>query len=781
VDTSDTVIGLLSIVDLAGSEKQKKTQSQGQRLREASSINRSLCALSNVISSLTSGKKHVPYRDSRLTRLLQVSLGGNSYTSIICTVNPTLSNHDETLGTIQFSNRCRNVLNQPHVNFLSVMASQQDLQVQRLEAQVTDLKQQLRVLTAQLGGQPLPSPSTALSPSAPSHPVVTGGMESARAGVNGMERERSHVGGYGGSPYMDGPSESETAKLLAAERETTKFLRQKLEQRASDLKEVQTRSKADRTRMQAQLEQQRLGLLKRGNEVRAMKQELVATVNANTEVHSSEVEQITATNQALLARFHGILDAIPNELKQRTSDAVTRTEIQAEAEAAYRHQLSQVMDELAATQSRSLASQKVQFVRELEAEVAKRHQLERDYAALQTEGADTQAALQKALLQVYSRYRRCHNILLSAVEGKMPGVIMQTEANLGMLSSRSMAVKSSRVAPAPVPIRQVSARPFNNTGRASRDIGVRGAASIHTFNTTMGGTGYDAYDTQRERETQRSQRGQASHRQRERESEADWQWTQRDTQPLTHRDCDLDDVALVSTPRRVYGSERPPQPASVSSLDLSKIPASQFAKVALRIPSDQIPPPLPPSVLDLVSTVRAAVRGTRERHVDSAEADLAKTQVEIDSGMPAHPVAGPKAQVMAYEADRALSSRTVSKDDPLMEDSSRSSSPSRSMSPPAYPSRSASHASSTAGTGTVRGSIDDAHRMQADKRRMMQLHSLVSSQRRLLERYGSAASLSATRGGSTSRAPAGTGSIGERLASSRGMVPAGGRAAMRRR
>jgi centromeric protein E len=96
----------LNLVDLAGSEGAGKTQAGGLRLREGSNINRSLLALSNVINKLSSasGKNNsqqfISYRDSKITRILQPALGGNSKTAIICTMTQTLSNYQETMNTL---------------------------------------------------------------------------------------------------------------------------------------------------------------------------------------------------------------------------------------------------------------------------------------------------------------------------------------------------------------------------------------------------------------------------------------------------------------------------------------------------------------------------------------------------------------------------------------------------------------------------------------------------------------------------------------------------------
>ena len=95
--------GKLNLVDLAGSERQSKTGAAGTRLKEATKINLSLSALGNVISALVAGKgKHIPYRDSKLTRLLQDSLGGNTKTVMIACISPAADSYDETLSVRQF-------------------------------------------------------------------------------------------------------------------------------------------------------------------------------------------------------------------------------------------------------------------------------------------------------------------------------------------------------------------------------------------------------------------------------------------------------------------------------------------------------------------------------------------------------------------------------------------------------------------------------------------------------------------------------------------------------
>ncbi|THU59174.1 hypothetical protein C4D60_Mb03t22210 [Musa balbisiana] len=119
--TDDYLCAKLHLVDLAGSERAKRTGSDGLRFKEGVHINKGLLALGNVISALGDEKKrkegaHVPYRDSKLTRLLQDSLGGNSRTVMIACISPADINAEETLNTLKYANRARNIENKPIVN-----------------------------------------------------------------------------------------------------------------------------------------------------------------------------------------------------------------------------------------------------------------------------------------------------------------------------------------------------------------------------------------------------------------------------------------------------------------------------------------------------------------------------------------------------------------------------------------------------------------------------------------------------------------------------------------
>ncbi|KAM9380089.1 kinesin-like protein KIF11 [Phaethornis superciliosus] len=117
VDGEELVkIGKLNLVDLAGSENIGRSGAVDKRAREAGNINQSLLTLGRVITALVERAPHIPYRESKLTRILQDSLGGRTKTSIIATVSPASINLEETLSTLEYAHRAKNIMNKPEVN-----------------------------------------------------------------------------------------------------------------------------------------------------------------------------------------------------------------------------------------------------------------------------------------------------------------------------------------------------------------------------------------------------------------------------------------------------------------------------------------------------------------------------------------------------------------------------------------------------------------------------------------------------------------------------------------
>jgi centromeric protein E len=130
-DEGSVKVSILQLVDLAGSERVRSTGAEGMRLKEGSHINKSLLVLGTVISKLSeaqtmtmtlghpnsdSSMVHIPFRDSKLTRILQPALGGNSKTLIICTLSPSSLYFEESQSTLKFAARARTIQNKPKVN-----------------------------------------------------------------------------------------------------------------------------------------------------------------------------------------------------------------------------------------------------------------------------------------------------------------------------------------------------------------------------------------------------------------------------------------------------------------------------------------------------------------------------------------------------------------------------------------------------------------------------------------------------------------------------------------
>lgn len=130
--------GKLNLVDLAGSERVGKTNAKGQTLDEGKKINLSLTALGSVIDSLSSNRKFIPYKDSKLTRLLSDSLGGNTKTVMFANVSPASFNFEETLGTLRYASRAKLIKNNPKVN-----EDPKDTLLRQYEDEIKLLKQQL--------------------------------------------------------------------------------------------------------------------------------------------------------------------------------------------------------------------------------------------------------------------------------------------------------------------------------------------------------------------------------------------------------------------------------------------------------------------------------------------------------------------------------------------------------------------------------------------------------------------------------------------------------------
>ncbi|EMD00528.1 hypothetical protein BAUCODRAFT_28874 [Baudoinia panamericana UAMH 10762] len=150
-ETGSMRSGRLYLVDLAGSEKVGKTGASGQTLEEAKKINKSLSALGMVINALSDGKSsHIPYRDSKLTRILQESLGGNSRTTLIINCSPSSYNDAETMSTLRFGERAKTIKQKAKINE-ELSPAQLKALLKKAQSQVTSFESYVQSLEGEVG------------------------------------------------------------------------------------------------------------------------------------------------------------------------------------------------------------------------------------------------------------------------------------------------------------------------------------------------------------------------------------------------------------------------------------------------------------------------------------------------------------------------------------------------------------------------------------------------------------------------------------------------------
>lgn len=217
----------LNLVDLAGSERQSKTGATGDRLKEATKINLSLSALGNVISALVDGKaKHIPYRDSKLTRLLQDSLGGNTKTLMVAAISPADNNYEETLSTLRYANRAKNIKNKAVIN-----EDPKDALLRQYQEEITKLK---ALLAGQLGLDPAAALAAlnAVSGAAGPKAIGSSGQGQSRAARQqgaGASNSRSEQGADDAEEEKEEAARS-TSKLAADAAEVQRMRQQQAEE-----------------------------------------------------------------------------------------------------------------------------------------------------------------------------------------------------------------------------------------------------------------------------------------------------------------------------------------------------------------------------------------------------------------------------------------------------------------------------------------------------------------------------------------------------------------------
>lgn len=290
----ESMTGTLHLVDLAGSERLNKSQSTGPRLEEAKMISKSLSALANCIVALAEGAAHVPYRDSKLTRILQNALGGNSFTTLLATLLPNNEHFEECLATLQFATRCRYITNAPHINYLDFNPEAQERRIKKLLAEVADLKSRLDAAYKTIDD------------------LRAGGAGDGAGGT------RSRDIGSRGSANGDIEKQNEYMQRVVENVSNEKrMLQKKLEKKKEDFRSVQEKVSTMQETHFSQVSDLRNKILGLTNNIEGSKQLMISQLNMITKQHEDEINQLTLRNQKLMEEQAAFVD---NLSKERAKD-----------------------------------------------------------------------------------------------------------------------------------------------------------------------------------------------------------------------------------------------------------------------------------------------------------------------------------------------------------------------------------------------------------------------------------------------------------------------------
>ncbi|KAF2773273.1 kinesin [Teratosphaeria nubilosa] len=314
--------GRLFLVDLAGSEKVGKTGASGQTLEEAKKINKSLSALGMVINALSDGKSsHVPYRDSKLTRILQESLGGNSRTTLIINCSPSSYNDAETVSTLRFGERAKTIKQKAKVNE-ELSPAQLKAMLKKAQAQVGSFEDYIRSLEGEvqnwrkgeqvpkerwtpalkdIGARPAQTPARPGTPSrlksgtdAPGTPRTESRIELDRAGTPSLALDKDEK-----EEFLK--RENELQDQLAEKESSLTAAEQALEQARNELRDLRE-SSASSSRQKDELQ----------NEADCLRMQ-IEKIKFETDEASITMESLKEANAELTTELddvkHQLLDA----------------------------------------------------------------------------------------------------------------------------------------------------------------------------------------------------------------------------------------------------------------------------------------------------------------------------------------------------------------------------------------------------------------------------------------------------------------------------------------
>uniref|UniRef100_A0A1A7Y945 Kinesin-like protein n=1 Tax=Iconisemion striatum TaxID=60296 RepID=A0A1A7Y945_9TELE len=320
VETEQKLCGKLYLVDLAGSEKVSKTGAAGSVLDEAKNINKSLSALGNVISALAEGTKtHVPYRDSKMTRILQDSLGGNCRTTMFICCSPSSYNEGETKSTLMFGQRAKTIKNTVSVN-LELTAEEWKKKYEKQKEKNKNLKSIIQKLEAELNrwrnGESVPEEERLSSKDPKSieqydNTPIIDNLLPAGGGVSVINEERSKYEEDVSNLYRQLDDKDDEINQQSQ-------LAEKLKEQMMDQEELLASTRRDFEKIQEELCRLQMENDLAKEEVKEVLQAL-EELAVNYDQKSQEVEEREQTNQQLseeLQHKTALLSVVQRELNQ---------------------------------------------------------------------------------------------------------------------------------------------------------------------------------------------------------------------------------------------------------------------------------------------------------------------------------------------------------------------------------------------------------------------------------------------------------------------------------
>lgn len=354
---------VLTFADLAGSERLSKSASDGTRKLEAASINRSLSALGNVVQALSKNLPHIPYRDSKLTRILQHALGGSCHTTMICTVYPLKSNYDETLSTIQFAHRCRNVINQPRVSIIDLSSTDLESKIRRLTSELADVRAQLskeedlrKALQVRMNEMIDVLKETGEYTIGPNGEIIDedGNLIIGAKPANGTSGSRitsarqleasDHI--ISSPKRRRSASRADPAKANKALQNSLNQVQAKLDQRSSDLLEVQAQSRQTKEALLKQISEQKHQIIFLTKELNAITQKFDATVEKMQKQHDQEIKRLIADTKELYTKNTELINTLPRIAQEYAEESRDQVELESKIRCALESEKSTFAVEL---------------------------------------------------------------------------------------------------------------------------------------------------------------------------------------------------------------------------------------------------------------------------------------------------------------------------------------------------------------------------------------------------------------------------------------------------